>query len=181
MRRIRHTVSVDIASTVEDTFDFVTAVETPAKVFAGYGPIPAVLETTVVGGGPLREGSLCRARNSDGSEMTRAITVHQRPLRHEYFIDGDGFRPLFRMMVRGGTGTWVLSQNGASTRLAWTYEFELRALVWWLAAFLLVRLFFAPAMRRCVLATKLELEGSRSTRHSGSAFGYEEAGCVGNS
>lgn len=100
--QISHTVKLEIERSAEAVYDFVTAVETPTKVFSGYGPIPAVIETTVVGGGPLLEGSICRTRNSDGSMMNRTISVLERPRRHQYVVDGDGFRPLFRMMVRRG-------------------------------------------------------------------------------
>ena len=156
--QISHTVKLEIERSAEAVYDFVTAVETPTKVFSGYGPIPAVIETTVVGGGPLLEGSICRTRNSDGSMMNRTISVLERPRRHQYVVDGDGFRPLFRMMVRRGHGTWLFEPRGDASHLLSTYSFEPRRVFWWIPVFFLIRIFFAPAMARCILATKRELE-----------------------
>ncbi len=161
--QVSQSVDIDIECRPEEAYDFVTSLESPAKTFSGYGPIPAVLETTIDGDGPLREGTILRARSSDGSVMKRTITILDRARRHEYVIDGNGFRPLFRRMVRRGTGIWLFEARGDKTRLTWTYRFDLRSIFWWLAVVLLVRIFFGAAMRRCVLATKRELEQTSSS------------------
>lgn len=156
--QVSHTVEIDIGCSVEQAFDFVTALDSPAKVFGGYGPISAVLETTVEGGGPLVAGAVCRVSNRDGTVMRRTITVLDRPRRHEYVVDGSGFRPVFRMMVSGASGTWTFERRGGMARVVWTYAFELRSWFWWLAVTVLGRIIFGTAMQRCMLATKSEIE-----------------------
>jgi hypothetical protein len=169
--RVTKTVAVDVARTPADVFDFVTAVDTPAKTFAGFGLIPGVVQVAVEDGGPLRVGAVCITRSTDGSVMRRVITVLDRPTRHEYRIEG-GFRRIFRMMVRHGIGAWTFAGEGPRTHLVWTYRFELKSLVWYPVVALIMSAFFGRAMVRCVAATKTLLEsGSTSTPGNGrSAF-----------
>jgi hypothetical protein len=149
-------LSVDIDRSPEEVFDFITDLESPAKTFKGHGPIPAVVRTEIVGGGPLRAGAILRVHNSDGSVVEREITVVDRPKRHEYRLNG-GFRSIFAMLVRSGRGIWDFEPRQRGTHLVWTYKFELTSPLSYPFAWLLVRAFFTGAMRGCLDETKAQL------------------------
>lgn len=146
------TVEIDIPRAPEVVFDFVTHLETPARVFDGYKKIPKVVKTEVKGGGPLREGCVCLVHNSDGSIIERDITVVDRPRRHEYRL-ASGFKPPFSYLVTAGRGDWLFEPNAGGTRLKWVYTFTLTSPLAWPATRLIVSRMFKPAMVSCMQKT----------------------------
>jgi hypothetical protein len=155
--RISTTRSVKIARPPEEVFRFITDLESPARTFHGYGPIPAVLRTEVARGDPRRPGASLRVHNADGSVVTREITVVEAPSRYGYRL-ASGFKPPFSRLVRAGDAEWTLRADGDHTRLSWTYGFELRSLLAYPLTALLVVFLFGGAMRACLAETRRCLE-----------------------
>ena len=154
---LKTSMSIDIARGPEQVFDFIIHLDSPAKTFRGYGPIPAVERTEVVGGGPLVEGAVCRIISNDGSAAERLITVVDRPTRHAYKLQGS-FRAPISYLVKSGVGEWRFAPIAGGTRVVWEYAFDLTGLWAWPMAYLLMTLTVRRAMRDCLALTKQCLE-----------------------
>jgi hypothetical protein len=114
--------------------------------FRGFGLIPAIRSITLDDN--LAVGAFRRIHNADGSTLTEQVTALEAPSLHAYTLGG--FRPPFSWLVTRGDARWTVSAAGPLTHVCWDYAFTLTTpLVSPLAAVLL-RLFMARAMRRCL-------------------------------
>ena len=123
--------------------------------FVGYGPIPGIRAVTL--DGPLAVGATRRIHNDDGSILVETITALEAPTHHAYTLGG--FRPPFSWLVRRGEADWSLHAGPSSSRVCWRYRFDVTHAWAYPLAALLLRLFMARAMRRCLdnMARMLEV------------------------
>jgi hypothetical protein len=115
-------------------------------MFVGYGPIPAVTRVTL--DSSLAVGSFRQVHSADGSQLTEQITRLDPPHCHAYSLSG--FSAPFSWLVTRGDARWTISRRSKGSHLRWEYDFQLtHALVYPIDAVLL-HLFMARAMQRCV-------------------------------
>ncbi len=114
--------------------------------FSGFGPIPAV--RGILLHGPLAVGSTRSIHNADGAVLMETITAYDPPVLHAYTLTG--FRPPFGWGVRRGEATWLFSAHESGSRVFWDYSFELTRPWLWPIVALVLRLFMARAMHRCL-------------------------------
>jgi len=115
-------------------------------LFTGYGPVPSI--QCVVLEMPLAVGATRRIHNSDGTVLTECVTSLDPPNHHGYTLAG--FTAPFSWLVSKGHADWhVIAENGGS-RVQWRYDFTLAKA--WLcpATWLLLKIFMARAMQRCL-------------------------------
>lgn len=126
--------------------------------FTGFGPIPAVRGIRLHA--PIAVGSQRRVHNADGSVLTERITAHDPPVRHAYTLSG--FRPPFAWLVSRGESNWTVAGHEFGSRVRWDYEFTLARRWLWPVAALLLKLFMARAMHRCLknMARSLDAPGT---------------------
>jgi hypothetical protein len=114
--------------------------------FRGYGLIPAIrtieLET------PLAAGAIRRIHNADGSTLTEQITILDPPSLHAYTLGG--FRPPFSWLVVRGDARWSVDGEDSQAFVRWDYVFTLSTGLAWPLAAVLLRVFMARAMQRCL-------------------------------
>lgn len=127
--------------------------------FTGYGPIPGILAITAAT--PPAVGATRRIDNTDGSTLTETITALDAPTRHAYTLEG--FRAPFSWLVARGEADWSVAADGPASLVHWRYTFTPTGALVYPLALLLLRVFMARAMRRCldnmagVLATNAPL------------------------
>jgi hypothetical protein len=114
--------------------------------FRGFGLIPAIRSISL--NGSLAVGEHRRIHNADGTTLIDQITALDSPSLHTYILGG--FKPPFSWLVTRGDARWTVCASGPLTQVRWDYAFTLTSpLVWPLAAVLL-QLFMARAMQRCL-------------------------------
>lgn len=130
--------------------------------FTGFGPIPAVRGIRLHA--PLAVGSQRRVHNADGTVLSERITAHDPPVRHAYTLSG--FRPPFSWLVERGEAEWTFTGHEFGSRVRWDYEFTLSRPWLWPVAALLLKLFMARAMHRCLknMARALDAPDAAATR-----------------
>ena len=114
--------------------------------FTGFGPIPAVRGIRLHS--PLAVGSQRRVHNSDGTVLSERVIAHDPPVRHAYTLGG--FRPPFAWLVTQGEANWTITGHEFGSRVRWDYEFTLTRRWLWPVAALVLKLFMARAMHRCL-------------------------------
>jgi hypothetical protein len=115
-------------------------------VFRGFGLIPAIRQINL--DTPLAVGGVRRIHNADGSTLVEQITAHDAPGLHAYTLSG--FRPPFSWLVRRGDARWTVVDAGSRADVRWEYAFTLTTGLAWPIAFVLLRVFMAGAMQRCL-------------------------------
>jgi hypothetical protein len=151
---------VRVSKPVTEVYDYATETTTLAKVFVGYGAIPAIVHAEMVDG-PLRVGGKRRVENTDGSKLTEEILQLERPRIHAYRIVS-GLKVPFSLLIHHGDGTWRFQEVNGGTDVSWDYEFELRSALAWPVAALLMRTQFQQAMQRALALLKNQLEAART-------------------
>jgi hypothetical protein len=105
------------------TFDTIVPIDL-AKIFTGYGPLPAV-----VGGrdqtAPWNQVGASRVVElSDGSAAREEITAYEAPAYFAYRVGP--FSGMLRYVAAHADGAWWFSDNGAGrTHIRWSYRFAL--------------------------------------------------------
>jgi len=155
VRRARH-----VAHPRPVVFAFVTSSDAVGKAFVGAGPIPRALRSSSKDGQPLREGSVRVVENADGTVVEEIIVALRAPERQAYRLVV--LPPAFARLVDAPHGDWTFVDEGAGTRVTWTFTFPTRSalavpVVWVLARF------FGTAMQRCLDETARQLDGASST------------------
>ena len=97
---------------------------------------------------PLAVGSTRSVHNADGTVLSERVTVLDPPVRHAYVLSG--FRPPFSWLVTQGEANWTFAGHEFGSRVRWDYEFELTRRWLWPVAALVLKLFMARAMHRCL-------------------------------
>lgn len=141
-------VARDLPCPASAAFALATDAERFPGFFTGFGPIPALRRITLHG--PLGVGSTRRVDSSDGSALTERIVAHAPSQHHAYVLSG--LRPPLGLLVREGRAEWHFVPRADSTRVTWTYRFELTTLLAWPLAAPLLHVFMRGAMRRCLEA-----------------------------
>jgi hypothetical protein len=75
-------------------------------------------------GQPLRTGARRLIEMSDGAILMEDIVAYERPSRHRYRWT-QGLRPPAKFLVSAGEAEWIFTERGASTRIDWSYTFDL--------------------------------------------------------
>ena len=114
--------------------------------FTGFGPIPAVRGVRLHA--PMAVGSTRSVHNADGTVLRETITAHDPPVNHAYVLDG--FSPPFAWLVTRGEANWTITGHEFGARVSWDYQFTLTRRWLWPVAALLLKLFMAKAMHRCL-------------------------------
>jgi hypothetical protein len=155
---VRTAVKQEIAASCPRVFDVATDLETLARVFVGYGPIPAIRRVEVVGGGAHEVGALRKVTLSDGAVLDEEVVALRRPDLHAYHIV-DGFKLPFSLLVRRAESEWRFQPLSATrTRISWRYSVRLTTPLVLPVSFLILRLFMRKAMARCLRNLKAEIE-----------------------
>ncbi|MBW8810620.1 MAG: SRPBCC family protein [Lysobacter sp.] len=148
------TAERSIAAAPEAVFALALDHERFPALFEGYGPIPGLKRITPLS--PPALGSLRALENRDGSKLRERITALQPPHRHAYVLDG--FRAPLSWLAREGQADWRFeaaadsgdAQAARTTRVVWTYVFELTSPLAWPLAAPLLQGCMRAAMRRCL-------------------------------
>ncbi len=142
----------------EDVFDFITSPDAVGKTFDGYGPIPGVERSEVLGEETMRNGSIRRVYGTDGSVVDEEILSLERPHTQTYRLVS-GLRPPFSWLLKEAGGHWDLRPDGPNTHITWTFSFTPRN---WLTR-PLVAIFikgpFRRAMDACLTNIRCLLNG----------------------
>jgi len=115
----------EIAASPEAVFDLVVDYNNCPDFFQSWGPIPGVVDAEVwadrADGRPRRTLKL-----SDGSIHGEEMLVLERPCRYEYRWLNPPLAPL-NFIVRTAEAHWAFQaiNDGAHTRIVFTYDFEL--------------------------------------------------------
>lgn len=125
--------------------------------FSGYGLIPAIRAITLQG--PLAIGATRHIENADGSVLTERVDALHPPSRHAYTLSG--FRAPFSWLVTRGAAEWIIAPaHGDGATVHWRYRFTLTGPLAYAPAALILHLFMARAMRRCLARMAAMLEPS---------------------
>jgi hypothetical protein len=128
---------------------------TPVGFYPSFGPLPAVIEVRDQTGAWDRAGQTRRLMLSDGGSVIEHLELVYAPQRFEYRLSD--FQKLFGRLVSGARAEWLYTPVSGGTSIRWTYTFEpyprARPLVG-----LIVRLFWAPYMRRVLPGIVAEIE-----------------------
>ena len=134
-------------------FDHATAGATLVRIAKALPPIPGITGVEVEG--ELRTGAVRHVRMTDGSVVDEDILAHDAPTTHRYRWQKKPAFP-FSLMVATGEGVWTFTPEGAGTKVAWDYEFDLTSpLAYPLAALVLRR--FEAWMQAGLEALRAEL------------------------
>ncbi len=140
---------VEIAASPEVVFDFVTSLSNLPKVFHGYGPIPAIIKAEMADGGEMREGSVRRIENSDGSVIDEEMITFNKPERQTYRMVR-GFKFPISLLIESGGGDWKFTATAKGTRIDWEFYFMLTSPLFYPVGLLLVQVFMQTAMQQCL-------------------------------
>jgi hypothetical protein len=126
-----------------------------AKIFTGFGPLPAVVGVRDQTGSWDHVGVSRRPVLSDGTAAFELITQYEPHSHFAYEVSG--FTNALGRFVTGARGSWTFEPTAdGGTAIEWTYAFRSRRL-----RRTLVRLVIAPVwrlyMRRALDATVREL------------------------
>jgi hypothetical protein len=159
--QVHASARIEIKCNVSEVFDYATAPTTLAKVFLGYGAIPAITRAEMVDGVLPVRGAKRLVVNSDGSQLTEEILVFERPRRHSYRIVS-GLRVPFSLLIRSGDGDWRFLEKANGTEVCWDYAFELTNVLAWPAAAALMRFQFAQAMQGALNRVRTHVEAAHT-------------------
>jgi hypothetical protein len=150
------TVTTTIRAPLDQVFRFLVAEDVLPKLLHRHGPIPAVIGTRLIDGPWERVGAARQVLLAGGGTLHEQITELRPPTAFAYRID-DLHTPL-GALAAGGRGRWSFAQDGADTRLSWTYEFDGRSR--WTRPFLalLVHTFYRGYMKQALTRTRSLLE-----------------------
>lgn len=126
--------SVHVPRPPEVVFDYATAPANLPRMMRAYGPIPAIERAEML------SEDLRRVHMSDGSAIEEKLLALVRPRQHLYRW-ASGLRPPLSLLVRWGEAEWTFRPDGAGTEVTWVYRFELRSLLAYPVALVVVRLF----------------------------------------
>jgi polyketide cyclase/dehydrase/lipid transport protein len=97
-----------------------------ARMFTGFGPLPAVVGTRDQTGDWDHVGAARTVELADGSEVREQITAHEAPSHFAYRLSG--FTGALRLLVAHVDGAWWFSDaEGGDTHVRWMYVFQPRA------------------------------------------------------
>jgi uncharacterized protein YndB with AHSA1/START domain len=126
--------SIHVPRPVEVVFDHATDLANLPRLLGRKGPIPAIARAQKI------DETRRRVDMSDGSSLEETVLVLERPHRHVYRWS-EGLRPPLSLLVRWGEADWSFRTADGGTEVEWVYRFELRTLIAYPIAAILVRFF----------------------------------------
>lgn len=106
-------------------------------------------------------GSSHTVFTTDGQQAVETVTASEAPASFAYRVS-EFTQPLIRRLAREARGRWAFVDDGASTRVRWTYAFEAKA-PWALPVlFPLIRLLFHRYMRSTMASIRTRAEAEVS-------------------
>jgi hypothetical protein len=158
-RGVPVTVEAVANAPVEAAFDAIVPIDL-AKMFTGYGPLPAVSGTRDQSGDWDHVGATRTVELSDGSTAAEVILAYERPSYFAYRVSG--FTSSLRLLANGARGEWWFAPAGeGAAEIRWRYTFEPRGLSRPLLSLVVSRLWRGYARRALALAVE---EAGRSGR-----------------
>jgi len=147
-------VSGVAAASLESTWAIAQPI-TPVGFYPRFGPLPAVVEVRDQTGAWDAPGQSRTLVLSDGGSVVEHTRIVDRPGFFAYELTD--FQKLFGRLVRGARAEWTFTAVEGGTRIDWRYDFHPlpRAGV---VVGLIVRLFWAPYMRRVLPDIIAEVE-----------------------
>lgn len=113
-----------------DAFHFTVPVNL-GSIFTGWGPLPAVTETTDHTGAWDTVGQTRTVWLSDGSYAQERLTGYRSPLHFTYTVTPQ--TGMLSLLVREARGAWwFLPDSGGGTEIWWQYDFHPRTPWAWL-------------------------------------------------
>ena len=131
---------IRIDASVERVFDLAVAPDTLSRILRPMGPIPGVESVEMIGGAAVAAGARRRVLLSDKSHIVEALTVVDRPFRHEYYWVSRPSFP-FSLILRDARASWTFTTDGAGTAVEWVYQLELTTVFVYPVAALVATLF----------------------------------------
>lgn len=108
-----------------ETFDAIVPIEL-ARIFRGFGPLPAVTATRGQSGAWDHVGAQRVVVLSDGSEVPERITAIDRPRYFAYRVGPFEAGPLARLVVDARGEWWFDESRPGLTAVRWVYTFSPR-------------------------------------------------------
>lgn len=127
----------------------------PTKFYPKFGPLPAVVAVEDQSGTWDTVGHTRKLMLSDGGHVIETIKSADSPTYFAYELTD--FQKLFGSLVSGARADWRFERVEAGTRISWTYTFHGLPGRGWIVT-LIVRLFWAPYMRRVLPPIVREVE-----------------------
>jgi uncharacterized protein YndB with AHSA1/START domain len=116
--------TIDIPGPRERVFDVAVDAARLPEYMTRKGPIPAVTSVEMLDGRAPEAGARRLVTMSDRSRIIEEIVALERPTRHVYrWLDRPAFP--FSLLVRGAEAEWTFSGADGTTRVDWTYRFDL--------------------------------------------------------
>lgn len=127
----------------------------PTKFYVKYGPLPAVTGVRDQTGTWDTVGRTRKLLLSDGGSVIETITDAASPTYFAYELHD--FQKLFGKLVMGARAEWHFTPVAGGTRITWTYTFHPLPGRGFIVG-TIVRLFWAPYMKRVLPAIVREIE-----------------------
>lgn len=140
------------------TFVIVTRAD-PSQFYPAFGPLPAVAEVRDQTGAWDAVGQSRTLRLSDGGTLVERVKVVEAPRRFSYQLAD--FTGAFGNLVAFADSEWDFDAAVDGTRIRWTYTFHAQPKRGWIVR-LIVRLFWAPYMKRVLAGLIAEVEREAS-------------------
>jgi len=135
-----------------------------ARIFRGFGPLPAVAGTREQTGAWDHTGASRTVVLADGSTARERLTTYVPP--HHFAYRLDALTGPLRLVAAGAEGAWWFAPTPRGTRIRWTYVFEPRG-----GRAAIVRLLLAPLWRSyqrralALAAAEAEAAAGRTARN----------------
>jgi ribosome-associated toxin RatA of RatAB toxin-antitoxin module len=147
--KISTLVSIHVPQSAATAFALATDSNRFPEFFPGYGIIPAIVRNEWLKGEQRVIGSLCKVHSADGSAMVEEVIAYDPPNRVASKLVS-AIVPPFSWLITTGIGTWRFVPGADGTLIKWGYDFEVRSLLSYPAALVVLNFFLARAMQRCL-------------------------------
>ncbi len=157
VKRTHRDISVTLDTRIEAenrvVFDFIAGEGVLPVVLTGYSPfLPAVVGTSGNTGPWNLPGASRLVHLKDGSTAVEEVTGYNRPDFFSY--KSSKFTFALKYLATGAAGQWWFTEDGAATKVRWTYTFKAKN---WLGAMILpifTRFLWSGYMRVCFFNTQ---------------------------
>lgn len=148
-------VAADAPGTPERVFALLTPSD-PTRFYPRFGPLPAVVAVHEQSGDWQGLGQSRRLELSDGGSVVETLEVVDPPARFAYRLTR--FTGPFARLVDHAEADWRFPAAESGCRIEWSYRFVPRGPASALIVAIIVRLLWAPYMRRVLRGLVAEVE-----------------------
>lgn len=134
---------------LDSVFATVTSEDILPKVLTGYGPLPAVIDTSDLTGPWDVPGSIRTVHLADGSSVREQLLRREEPTHFAYRVF-DFRHPILKRLAREGLGEWWFSADDKGVAVKWTYTFAAKNPVAAMPLWLMGNLFWRGYMDVCL-------------------------------